>query len=131
MTPSPTTRARRPRRSVRVVVNLVYAAVLVVLATVPEFPAGVPSVSDTWAHASAYGLQAVLIYWALVATTSRMWAATGAFVGATAFGIATEALQLLQPARSVDPRDVAANMVGAALACVVAIAVDRTIAAWR
>lgn len=131
MTPSPATRPRRPRRSVRIVVNLVYAAALVVLATVPGFPAGVPSVPDTWAHAGAYGLQAVLIYWALVAMASRWWAAAGAFFGATAFGIATEALQLLQPARSVDPRDVAANMAGAALACVVAIAVDRTSWTWR
>jgi VanZ family protein len=94
--------------------NLAYAGLLAVLAVVPAGPfTDRLAVPDWFAHAGAYGFQAGLIYWALLPMVGMRLGLIGAIGGASIFGVATEALQLLQPGRSVEIKDVVANTLGA------------------
>lgn len=89
------------------------------LAVVPPGPLSFgPSVPDWLAHGVAYGIQAGLIFWAVPATATTRSRARAGLIGAVVFGAATEALQLLQPARSTELVDVVANGVGAAISVV-------------
>jgi VanZ family protein len=72
---------------------------------------------DWLAHAAAYGVQAGLVAWALMPGLGRRGALVGGVIGASAFGLVTEGLQLLGPGRSVELADVVANMAGAILVC--------------
>jgi len=98
--------------------NIAYAILLVVMAVLPSTSrVAVVSVPDWFAHATAYGGQAALLYWAsLPLLGHRRSLAVGLF-GATAFGVVTETLQLAQPRRFVEVKDLAANTIGALLVC--------------
>jgi VanZ family protein len=103
--------------------NAGYAAVLVSLALHPS-PTSIlsVSVSDWLAHGIAYGVQTMLVYWALVPNLGTRPAIVTACAGATVFGAVTEGLQMLQPGRLVEARDLVANA-GGALVAAAAIAI--------
>jgi VanZ family protein len=104
------------RRRAWILVNAGYASILVMLALAPSISVPGLQVSDSVAHAAAYGLQALLLYF-LFAVSSRPWTSVvAAVLCAFGFGVLTEALQLLQPARSVEFRDILANSLGVAIA---------------
>ena len=107
-------------RSIRVrwAANVGYAILLVIMALIPTTSRVTElSVPDWFAHAVAYGIQAALIFWALLPSISRHRALLMGVVGASVFGMVTEGLQLLQPVRSVEFKDLVANTAGALLVC--------------
>ncbi len=123
---SPATSGPRPGTTLRWTVNLAYAVILVIMAVVPSTPRIAQlSMPDWCAHAAAYGLQAALLFWACRPSFSRGRAMVLGVVGASAFGMATEALQILQPERSVELKDLVANSAGALLICVVIAVAGR------
>jgi VanZ family protein len=107
-------------------VNLVYAALLIVLAVLPQASTlsrlGTP---DWLAHAAAYGIQGGLVFWAIGSAAPRCRRAATGVGTAVVFGAATEALQLVRPERSVELTDLAANAVGAAVVVGILVALDR------
>lgn len=70
---------------------------------------------DWFAHATAYGMQAALLFWACLPSLRRGRALVIGVLGASVFGMMTEALQRFQPGRTVELKDIAANCVGALL----------------
>ncbi len=76
-------------------------------------------VPDWLAHATAYGIQTGLLFWALTPLVGVRSGLVGGLFGAVSFGAVTEALQFLQPGRTVEFRDVVANSVGALVVCAV------------
>ena len=103
---------------VRWAANLGYAILLVIMALIPSTSLVTElSVPDWFAHGVAYGIQAALIFWALLPSIGRHRALLMGVVGASVFGMVTEGLQLLQPGRSVEFNDLVANTVGAILVC--------------
>ncbi|MBD3855131.1 MAG: VanZ family protein [Acidobacteria bacterium] len=60
-----------------------------------------------------------LMFALLLPSIGRGNAAVLAFVGAVIYGGLVEALQFLQPARTVEIRDILANSVGAGMAAIV------------
>ncbi|MCU0302837.1 MAG: hypothetical protein MUC56_02110 [Thermoanaerobaculales bacterium] len=112
--PSPTV----PGAALRWSANLAYAALLVVAALLPSTSSLVHHAPPDWlSHGAAHGLQSVLLCWALAPSLGARRGLAGAFLGAVAFGTVTEGLQLLQPGRAVEGRDLIANAAGALLAC--------------
>lgn len=108
---------RRPS-TLQWVANIGYAAVLVVMALLPSTSVVSDlSVPDWLAHAIAYGIQSVLVYWASLPMLDRRRALAVGVVTASTFGVLTEGLQLLQPGRSVEFKDLVANTAGALLMC--------------
>jgi VanZ family protein len=98
--------------------NLAYAALLVTIALLPSTSSVLRHAPPDWlSHAAAYGLQCVLLHWALARSVGAHRALLGAFLGAVAFGSVNEGLQLLQPGRAVEARDLLANATGALIAC--------------
>ena len=114
-----------------IVCNLVYATMLLVLALTPRLPAAASDFPDDLAHGLAHAGQAVLVYWALHTLTSPLVGAIVAWLGATAFGMTTEVLQSLQPARSGQLSDLLADVIGAGCAVVLLLAARRTADAVR
>jgi VanZ family protein len=96
--------------------NLAYAVVLLILGLVPEVPQPMAGISDSVAHAVAYAILAALLFVLLAPSAGLGAAATLAVAGAVLYGGVVETLQLLQPARTADIRDLGANAVGAAAA---------------
>jgi VanZ family protein len=116
---SPDTAARKehsptsPAIARRWLFNLGYAILLIVLALVPSAALSTTLViPDCFAHAVAYGVQAGLLFWALKPTLGRAKSLAMGGFGAILFGLCTECLQLLQPERTVELRDVVANTIG-------------------
>jgi VanZ family protein len=105
------------------VVNLVYAVVLLGLGILPALP-GV-GVSDHTAHALAYGIQAGLLYLFLLPSLSRGRAALVAASGAIVYSSLIEGLQFLQPSRTFEIIDLAANVAGAVLTVLIAYLLTR------
>lgn len=105
----------RSRRLV-IAANLVYAVVLLTLGLLPDVPQVLPGISDRLAHATAYSVQAILLFTLFLSAVGPGKAALFSAIGAVAFGGVVETLQYLQPARSVEIRDLVANTVGAVLA---------------
>jgi VanZ family protein len=105
----------RRRRWAWLLVNAGYASILVMLALAPSTSAPGFQVPDSVAHATAYGLQALLLYCLFVVSSRPLTSVVAAVLCAAGFGMFTEALQLLQPARSVEFRDIVANSVGVAI----------------
>jgi len=95
-----------------VALNVIYAALLAVLAISPRAP-GASEVPDGLAHAVAYGIQAILLYAMLVQKWPSGQALVTGCLGATAFGALTEGLQMLQPTRSTEVMDIVADACGA------------------
>ena len=100
-------------RRLALLINSSYALLLVVLALAPRLPAvsGL-GVSDFMAHATAYGVQAGLLFWLFELFPSGS-AALRAMSGASGFGVLTEILQLLSPIRHFEFVDMAADILGA------------------
>ncbi len=108
---------RRPN-TLRWAANIGYAAVLVVMALLPSTSVVTDLFVPDWiAHAMAYGIQAALVFWAVLPSLGRNRALAIGVVTASAFGVLTEGLQLLQPGRSVEFKDLVANTTGALLMC--------------
>ena len=96
-------------------INILYAILLVVGGLVPiptEVGGGIP---DEVLHGSACGLQAALLSWFFASTGRPRRAIVAGVVCATLFGAMVETLQLLQPARQVEVKDLLANAVGACI----------------
>ena len=111
--------SRRARRLV-VVANLACAVVLLVLGLLPEMPAVALNVSDHTAHALAYAVQAGLLFALFLPSIGRGMAALLAAAVAVLYGGFVEVLQLLQPARTTEIVDLAANVAGAGMAATIA-----------
>ncbi len=108
-------RSSRVRRIV-IFANLVYAAALLLLGVAPDLPGAALDIPDFVAHGIAYAAHTALMFALLRPLVGRGKAAVLAFAGAVLYGGLVEALQFLQPARTVEIRDVLANSVGAGLA---------------
>jgi VanZ family protein len=100
------------------VANLLYAVVLLSLGVLPSLPSA--GVSDHTAHAAAYGIQAGLLYLLLFSFLSRGRAAILAATCAIVWGGIVEALQIVQPTRSFEILDLAANAAGAVVTIAIA-----------
>ncbi len=105
-----------------------YSCGLVWIAVQPSVEVGV---SDVDAHAVAYGIHAVLLYWALSVFASPLGAQLGAWLGAGALGATTEVLQSFRPPRSAEVKDLVSDMAGAAVAVVGLVAVRRALGLVR
>lgn len=106
---------RNRRLLVLVGLNVMYATLLMALAVSPQAP-GPANVPDRLAHAVAYGIQAILLFLMLALVKPTTQALVIGCLGAVAFGICTEGLQLLQPTRSTELMDIVADACGAATA---------------
>ena len=106
--------------------NIVYGILLMVLALLPStVRVAELAISDWFAHAVAYGIQAALVFWASLPSLGQNRALAVGVLGAIGFGVLTEGLQLLQPGRSVEFKDLVANTIGAFLVCVIIAGVSR------
>ena len=108
--------------------NAISATVLVWLAVTPSVPDA--GVSDLTAHAVAYGCEAVLLHWVLVAWLRHLAAVPVACLGALNLGLLTEVLQGLQPARTSALDDLLADLCGVLLAGTLLLAVRWSLR-WR
>lgn len=107
--------------AIRLLINILYAILLIAggLVTLPVSSGG--GVPDVVLHGSAHGLQAALLYWLFASTMRPRGAIVAAVCCATLFGAMVEFLQLFQPMREVELKDVFANTAGA---CVVGMVID-------
>ncbi len=119
------------RTLVLAIVNLCYAWVLISLAVTSSVPAAVERFPDKLAHALAYAGETLLLYWVLISVAQPLTATAVAWLGTAALGMLTEILQELERARSADPGDLLADMVGATIVTVAATLVRRAIPAAR
>lgn len=101
--------------------NLVYAVVLLLGGVAPNPPAISQTVSDTTLHGAAYLVQTLLLFWLARAFLATMPALASAALCAAAYSTLVELCQLLQPARSFEVRDLAANFAGVAVVCAVVL----------
>ena len=106
-------------RRMAIAANLLYAVVLLALGLIPNVSRLAPYTSDLVAHAAAYAIQAAFLYALLLPSCGSGKAALLAGLGATLYGGAVEASQLLQPTRVFELRDLAANATGAASAATI------------
>jgi VanZ family protein len=106
---------RNPWLLVLVGLNVTYAALLIVLAVSPQAP-GAEAVPDRLAHGVAYGIQAILLFAMLARVRPTVEALVIGCLGALAFGVFTEGLQLFQPTRSTEFMDIVADACGAVTA---------------
>jgi VanZ family protein len=109
--PPETGTARTHGLQLLVVLNVVYAVLLVVSAVSPRAP-GATAIPDEVTHAFAYGLQAVLLIRLLSETQPFPRALVIGCLGALGLGVFTECLQLLQPTRSAESTDILADAIG-------------------
>ncbi len=114
--------------AVPLLVCCAYSVTLVVLGVMPRPPAVVP---DTYAHAAATGIQAVLLYWLGASLLSPVGAMATAWLGATAFAGLMEALQYLMPPRTAELGDLVSGMVGASSMLVGVLLARRVLGAAR
>jgi len=110
--------------AVLLLVNLLYAALLVAGGLVPDLPANTGQIPDVILHGTAYGLQTLLLFCLLYPVMKSPRAILVAAVCATIFGAIVETSQLMQPNRSVEFKDVIANATGACLSAL-AVAIIR------
>jgi VanZ family protein len=109
--------------------NLASATTLVCLAVTPSAPS--VGVSDLGAHGLAYGLEAVLLHWVLVAWLRHPSAVLVACLGAFGLGLFTEVLQAMQPARMSALDDLLADLAGVLAAGVLLLAVRWGVRIFR
>lgn len=110
--------SKRRSNTLRWAANIGYAVVLMVMALLPSRSIVTDLAPPDWiAHAVAYGIQAALVYWASLPSLGRTRSLVVGAVTASVFGALTECLQLLQPGRSVEFKDLIANTTGALLMC--------------
>lgn len=80
------------------------------------------------AHASAFGILAILVRWAVEGTPgATLWA----FLFATMFGAVDEFHQRFTPGRASDIKDLAVDAMAAGIACMVTDACLQIWRAWR
>ena len=104
--------------------NVGYGSALLALAVAPRLPTLPEPFTDLDAHALAYGMEAVLLYWLACSWFVTPASAALAWIGANCFGVCTEILQLFVPSRASEVRDLAADLFGVTVA-VVALLVAR------
>ena len=110
-------RARRRRRA-RVVVPLVIMAGMFVVSGSPQAVPALPGGSDKLLHAAAFALLGLSWCWALAAASRPVWrTALLALALAVTWGLSDEYHQSHVPGRVASWGDVAADAVGATLAC--------------
>lgn len=109
----------RPNIVFRWAANAGYAILLVIMAVLPSstLTAVGSSVPDWLGHGVAYGIQMALVYWAARPSLGHGRSLAVGVIAAGVFGLMTEGLQILQPARTVELKDLAANAVGALIFC--------------
>ncbi len=100
--------------------NVLSASALVWLAVIPSVPD--VGVSDLAAHGVAYGFEAVLLHWVLVAWLRHYSAILVACCGALSLGLFTEVLQAAQPTRTSSLEDLLADLCGVLMAGAVLLA---------
>lgn len=93
--------------------NLTYAAILLLIGVSSEVPEVARGISDLTAHALASAIHAALIFVLIRELTGAWTAAILAAIGATVYGGLIEMLQLMQPTRTFETADLAANAIGA------------------
>ena len=98
-------------------VNLAYAAALLILGLIPVVPGQGAGVPDVLVHAIVSGGQALLLFWLLTTMISPTMAVISSGLGAFLFGSMVEVLQIFQPARYFQLGDLAATAVGSILVC--------------
>lgn len=99
--------------------NLGYAVALATVSLMADPPlARVFGRSDWLAHGFAYGLQTLVLCELFRRLFPPVPAIAASAACAFGFGTVVESLQVLQPARTFEVRDLAANAVGAAITCV-------------
>lgn len=108
------------RRRLVIMINLIYALTLLLLGMSSDVPDLARGVSDHVAHALASGIQAALLFMLFRPSTGFQRAVLLAAGCASLYGGIIETLQLLQPARTVEMVDLAANTIGA---CLVALTI--------
>ncbi|MEE4272189.1 MAG: VanZ family protein [Thermoanaerobaculales bacterium] len=109
----------RPGAASRWVVIVGYSALLVILSMMPASAASTSlGVPDWLAHGIAYGIEAAMLAWGLSGVAVVRRPILAGLIGAIAFGMATESLQLFRPDRTAELKDLAANTAGAILAAV-------------
>jgi VanZ family protein len=101
-------------------INLIYALALVLLGMSSDVPDLARGVSDYVAHALASGIHVALLFMLLRPPIGFQRAVLLAAGCASLYGGIIETLQLLQPARTVETADLAANTIGA---CLVALTI--------
>lgn len=112
--------------AIRLLINILYAILLMVggLVTLPAGSSG--GVPDVVLHGFAYGLQAALLIWMFSSAMRPRNAIVTGLVCATLFGGMVEILQLFQPVREVELKDLLANTVGACIVGMVIALVGRS-----
>ena len=91
---------------------IAWAAMIVLLTSVPNPRVSTPRNSDKLAHFGAYGLLGLLTARALLAAPRRRSAWVGAAIGISAYGAIDEVHQRFIPGRFADVADWAADSVG-------------------
>ena len=104
---------------------LAWAAIIVLLTSVPNPRLSTPRNSDKVAHFGAYGLLGVLTARALLAVPRRRSAWIGAALGISAYGCADELHQLFIPGRDGDVVDWAADSTGGVIGLAAMWAMSR------
>lgn len=103
-------------RRLVIAANLAYAIALLLIGLAPKVPVHSVAVPDGLAHAAASAGQTVLLFALFESRGGPKRAAAVAAVVAILYCGCVEILQFLQPARTVEVRDLVANMVGAGAA---------------
>ena len=110
---------------ISLIINILYA-ILLVAGGLVSIPTGSgPGVPDVVLHGLAYGLQAALLFWLFSSKLRTGRAIIAGVVCATLFGAMVESLQLFQPARAVQMRDLLANAIGACIVGTVIALIGR------
>jgi hypothetical protein len=99
----------RPHLAPRLLACAAYSAVLIILAGIPHLPRLPSSITDVHAHAVAYGLHALVLYWTTAVLFSPLGSIGTAWLGASAFGGLTELYQLFRPPRTAELKDLVAT----------------------
>lgn len=107
-----------------------YAAILLLGGLAPNLPEISRAVSDTTLHGVAYLIQTLLLFWLARVFLGTMPALVSAALGAAAYSTLVELCQLLQPARSFEGHDLAANFAGVVVACAVALIAIAAMRRW-
>lgn len=100
----------------RIGINVLYAAALMVVGLLPNPTAPTISLPDWLAHAVAYGGQTVILYWMFRLALDRRTSLLAAWAVTVPYGAVVETLQLAQAARTFEIADLVANTCGAGVA---------------
>jgi len=112
--------------AILLLINILYVILLVVGGLIPFSNGPGVGVPDGVLHGSAYGLQTALLFWLFASRMRPRRAIVAGVVCATLIGAMVEAMQFLQPARTVELADLLANAVGACIVGTIIVLVGRS-----